>query len=71
MKKLSVGDLAYFRYDESLPDFEEEDYNYDNPIVEVVEVFLEEYLKYDYFVKFPNGKVYEVSEDELEPLFTI
>lgn len=67
MKRLSVGDLATFSYLEDLAYADM--YKYKGSIVEIIEI-LPDFERWDYTAKFLDGKVFEVAEEELEPIFT-
>lgn len=67
MKRLSLGDLAIYR---CLDDTDTEMKHYEGCVVRVAELIVEEYMYYDYFVLFPDNRTLEVTDDELEPVFT-
>jgi hypothetical protein len=73
-----IGDLAIFRPD----DYYEGEDKHGNPVTEddlppgcIVEItdyiWPNESIHFDYWVRFPNGKVFQVAEEELEAIFKL
>lgn len=67
MKKLNVGDLALFKGNEWYTDTDA--LHLIGSVVRITDE-MPEFMVWDYFAEFPNGKILEVHEDELEPLFS-
>lgn len=66
MKRLYVGDLATLIYSSEYSD--EDLMDCIGSIVKITEV-TEDYRYWDYFIQLPDGRIIEVHEDELEPIF--
>lgn len=68
MSKLFVGDLAIYTY---LPDIAEAIWSkWDKCIVEITMVEDRDWMRWEYEARFPDGTIWQVSADELEPVFS-